>query len=236
MNKIKLTFLVITLALLSANIACGNPEQSWQSHESINAVVTDYLTQHITLSGEYEMTLTPLDERLRLPECSEPLEAFTNHEINRAGRVAVGVRCNAENKWSIFTSSFIKVYQSVVVLVRPVQRGEIITPQHLAIERRDVSSLREDFATQLEQIENKQAVRHLDAGIIMNGRYAVDPKLIKRGEKVMITAAKPGFAIQMNGQSMMEGSKGQLIRVKNINSGRIISATVIEPGRVAVIE
>jgi flagella basal body P-ring formation protein FlgA len=33
---------------------------------------------------------------------------------------------------------------------------------------------------------------------------------------------------------MMDGTKGQRIRVKNENSGRIISATVIEEGLVAV--
>jgi len=38
----------------------------------------------------------------------------------------------------------------------------------------------------------------------------------------------------MNGVAMMDGTKGQLISVKNQNSGRIINATVIEPGLVSV--
>lgn len=232
MNKTQLTFLLIALALTNVSHA---DDEAWQSHESINAVVSDYLTQHITLTGEYEINLVPLDSRLRLSQCPEPLEAFTNSEITHAGRVAVGVRCNAEKKWSIFTSGFIKVYQNVVILVRPLQRGETITAQHLTIERRDVSSLREDFATLPEQLENKQAIRNLDAGMILSSKHAIEPKLIKRGELVMINSDSPGFSIQMSGQAMMDGTKGQLIRVKNNTSGRIISATVIAPGRVAVM-
>lgn len=38
----------------------------------------------------------------------------------------------------------------------------------------------------------------------------------------------------MNGVAMMDGIKGQSIRIKNENSGRIINATVIEPGLVSV--
>ncbi len=223
-------YFLIPLLVLSLN---AQADQPLQSHESIHAVVSDYLTQHIGLNGEYEISLTPLDARLRLPQCSQALEAYTQNDITRAGRVAVGVRCNSENKWSIFTSAIIKVYQNVVVLARPVERGEVISPQHLTIERKDVSSLREDFATQTDEFENKQAVRHLDVGTILSARHAIIPKMIKRGDKVIITSAKPGFMIQMNGQAMTEGSKGQQIKVKNDNSGRIISATVIEPGHVA---
>lgn len=223
-------YFLITALVLSLN---AQADPALQSHESIHAVVSDFLTQHIGLTGEYEITLTPLDARLHLPLCAQPLEAYTQSDITHAGRVAVGVRCNAENKWSIFTSAIIKVYQNVVVLAHPVERGELITPQHLTIERKDVSSLREDFATQADEIENKQAARHLDVGTILSSRHAIIPKIIKRGDKVIITSAKPGFTIQMNGQAMTEGSKGQQIKVKNDNSGRIISATVIEPGQVA---
>lgn len=58
--------------------------------------------------------------------------------------------------------------------------------------------------------------------------------MVKRKDKVTISSAQPGFAIQMSGIAMTDGVKGQLIKVKNENSGRIISATVIEPGQVLV--
>jgi flagella basal body P-ring formation protein FlgA len=123
----------------------------------------------------------------------------------------------------------------VVILSQPIQRGEIITRQHLAIEKREVSNLREDFATQLEQVENKQITRQLNTGTILSLRNLAEPKLIKRGDNVVISTAKPDFSIRMNGVAMMDGIKGQLIKVKNQNSGRIINATVIEPGLVFVI-
>jgi flagella basal body P-ring formation protein FlgA len=229
---IKNVLFILALAFIS--FATAHAEQGSQSHESIAETVKGFIAENINLQGEYEVSLTPLDSRLNLPQCAVPLEAFTTNGLIKAGRMTIGVRCNTEKKWSIFTSAIIKTYQMVVVLSQPIQRGEIFTRQHLAIEKREVSNLREDFVTQIEQIENKQATRQLNTGTILSLRTLVEPKLIKRGDKVVISTTKPDFSIRMSGVAMMDGAKGQLIKVKNQNSGRIINATVIEPGLVSV--
>lgn len=207
---------------------------AFQSHESIYAAVNDHIAQHINIASEYEISITPLDTLLKLPECAEALETFSPGDLLKAGRNSIGVRCTAANKWSIFTSAVIKIYQPVLVLTQAVQRGELITRQHLALERRDVSRLRDDFVTQVEQIENKQAIRALAQGSVVSARSLADPLLVKRGDKVIISAEQTAFSIKMNGTAMMNGSKGQRIPIKNQNSGRIINATVIEPGLVSV--
>lgn len=209
-------------------------EQKLQSHDSIYEFVKETIARNMNATAEYEISVFPLDSQLRLPECAEPLEAFKTDDLIKAGRMSIGVRCSAEKKWSIFTSAVIKAYETVIVLSRPVRRGEIITRQHLAIEKRDVSKLRGDFITQAEQVENKQAAHNAQAGAILGSRSFVEPRLIKRGDKIIINSIQPAFAIRMNGVAMMDGTKGQLIRVKNENSGRIINATVIEPGLVSV--
>ncbi|MCK9397569.1 MAG: flagellar basal body P-ring formation protein FlgA [Methylobacter sp.] len=228
---IKNILLILALAFI---FSTSHAEQGSQSHESIGEAVKEYIAQNINLPGEYEVILIPLDSRLNLPQCAEPLEVFKTTSLIKAGRMTIGVRCNTEKKWSIFTSAVIKTYQVVVVLSQTVQRGAIVTRQHLAIEKREVSNLREDFVTEIEQVENKQATRQLDAGTIISLRSLVEPKLIKRGDKVVITTTKPDFSIRMSGVAMTDGIKGQLISVKNQTSGRIINATVVEPGLVAV--
>lgn len=225
------------LVLLMPTFALVTPvhaEQQFQPHESIYGLVNDYIARHINTTGEYEIDPAPLDSLLKLPACSESLEAFTTADVIKPGRNSIGVRCNADKKWFIFVTATVKVYQQVLVLTQPIQRGEIMTPRHFSLEKRDVSRLNDDFVTQPEQIENKQATRHLPAGAIVGAKNFVDPKLIKRGDKVVISAIQPSFSIRMTGQAMMDGTQGQLIRVKNQNSGRIISATVIEPGLVSV--
>ncbi|MEY3807285.1 MAG: flagellar basal body P-ring formation protein FlgA [Pseudomonadota bacterium] len=225
----------LMLILAFVVFATAHAKQGSQSHESIDETVKAYIAKNINLPGEYEVTVTPLDSRLDLPQCDEPLEAFTTTDAIKAGRVTIGVRCNdIEKKWSIFTSAILKTYQIVVVLSQPIQRGEIITRAHLAMEKRETSNLRDDFVTQLEHVENKQATRQLKVGTILSLKNVVEPILIKRGDKVVISTKKSDFSIKMSGIAITDGIKNQLIKVKNQNSGRIINATVVEPGLVSV--
>lgn len=226
-----LLILIPTLGLS----APASAEPTVQPHETIYTAVNEYIAQHAP-SADYEASLTPLDSQLKLSQCPEPLEIFTSNDLIKAGRNSIGVRCNATNRWSIFISAMIKTFQSVLVLTQPLQRGDNIIRQHLSLEKRDVSSLRGDFITQVEQIENKQAVRPIPAGAILSLRNIAEPKLIKRGDKITISSVQPDFAIRMNGMALMDGTRGQRIRIKNQSSGRVISATVIEPGLVSVTQ
>lgn len=229
---IKHSLVIFALALIF--FTSGHAEEKFQSHNAIYELVKDTLARNINTSAEYEISVVPLDSQLKLPDCPGALEAFPANESITAGRVSTGVRCNAGSKWSITLSAVIKLYETVMVLSRPVERGDLITSQHLAVEKRDVSKLRGDFVTQPEQVENKQAARYLPAGTVLGLKSVTEPRVIKRGDKVVISSTQPAFAIRMNGAAMMDGTKGQRIRVKNENSGRIISATVIEEGLVAV--
>jgi flagella basal body P-ring formation protein FlgA len=225
-----------TLVVLALTLGFFTPihaEQTFQSLDSIYALVKETVAQNIN-AAEYETTVLPLDSQLKLPACAEPLEAFTPTDQIKAGRIALGVRCNGEKKWSIYASAVIKVYETVIVLTQPVQRGETITGQYLMSEKRDVSKLRGDFITQAGQAENKQAARYLPQGAILGLNSIIERKLVKRGDKIIISAIQPALAIRMNGIAMMDGVKNQRIRVKNENSGRIIDATVVEAGLVEV--
>jgi flagella basal body P-ring formation protein FlgA len=229
MIKNTLSVLALSLSLVSISYA----EQNNQSHEAIYELVKQTIVQKIK-ADHYEIDVLPLDNLLKLPECTQALTAVMAGDVVNAGRITVGVRCDTGSKWSIFTSAIVKLFDQVLVLAQPIQQGEIISPQHLTMEKRDVSILRGDFITRVEQLENKQATRYLPKGTILSLKYFAEPLLIKRGDRVTISAIKTTFNIEMKGIAMSDGLKNQRISVKNESSGRIISATVIEAGRVLV--
>jgi flagella basal body P-ring formation protein FlgA len=229
MIKNTLSLLALSLTLVTTSYA----EQNNQSHEAIYELVKQTLTNKIK-ADNYEINVLPLDNLLKLPECTQALTAVMAGDVVNAGRITVGVRCDTGSKWSIFTSAIVKLFDQVLVLAQPIQQGEIISPQHLTMEKRDVSILRGDFITRVEQLENKQATRYLPKGTILSLKYFAEPLLIKRGDRVTISAIKTTFNIEMKGIAMSDGLKNQRISVKNESSGRIISATVIEAGRVLV--
>ncbi len=221
---------VILLLLYSQNSMTAQ----FQTISSIQSAVSRYITKEFKDTSEYDYTLYKLDQRLKLPLCSTPLQVFTQTDTLKAGRNSIGVRCLSKKKWIIFTGAQIRSYREVLVLTHPMRRGEIITENDLAYEKRDVSRLHQGYILNPEQIINKQAKRNISAGIAITRHYFTEPKLIKRGEIVNIQAKLPNCHISMAGIAMMDGRKGQYIRVKNIKSKRIIQATVEKPGQVSV--
>jgi flagella basal body P-ring formation protein FlgA len=226
-------FLILALGFVLW--APAQADDKFQTLASIYGFVKETIENSMDPAGEHEISVLPLDTKLNLAECTKPLEALKANNLIKAGRVSIGVHCGGGKKWTVFVSAVIKVYAPVIVLTRPVQRGEIITRNSLSLERMDISNTRGDYATGFEQVENKEAARNLPSGAIIGLKSIVEPPLIRRKDKVIVSSGgDSGFAVQMSGTALMDGAKGQVIRVKNESSGRVVSGTVIEAGVVLV--
>lgn len=205
-----------------------------QSPESIHNAVRDYIASNLTAT-EYKLRLGQFDNRLQLSLCAEELEIFSHNGALKSGRNSIGVKCNSKKKWTIYNSAIISIYKEVIVLSQAVRRGDIFTRNSLQVEKKDLSTLRSGYLSDPKLIINKQASRNLRLGSVIYKSNLTEPRLIKRGEKVYINASTSNIDISMAGIAMMDGIKGQNIRVKNIKSKRFIQATVVKPGQVAVM-
>lgn len=58
------------------------------------------------------------------------------------------------------------------------------------------------------------------------------PILVKRNQNVLIRIERPGFLITAAGKTMQDGSAGEYIKVRNMDSQRIIMARISEDGSV----
>lgn len=229
----KLLRFILTLLLLM-HTALTFAGQKNQPVSSIQNVIGNFIGKNFNGTAQYEYNLSPIDPRLRLPLCSEPLQVYSQTGALNPGRNTIGVQCHGDKKWNIYTTAQIKAYMKVLAVSKPIRRGEIITPSHLTLQRQDIATLRRGYLVNADAIVNKQAKHHLAIGAIVNRSDFVEPKIVKRGEKVNIVATSTHFSISMNGIALTDGHKNQRIRVRNVNSKRIIQATVIKPGLVSV--
>jgi len=223
-----------TLLILSLLFVQNTPAKPGQNLETVKSAIKEYLSNNIT--GRYKqhkIFVDAIDPRLKLPECSESLKIVTHKQI-KLGRNSIGVSCKGSQSWNIFHTATVTAYENIVVLKKPVQRGDIFTAQHLMLQNQEISRLRNNFFTDTNQVINKQARKNFSSGKILTAKNMTEANLIKRGQKITIAATSSGFDIQMSGHAMQNGIKGQRIAVKNENSQRIIQATVIEPGLVNV--
>jgi flagella basal body P-ring formation protein FlgA len=60
-------------------------------------------------------------------------------------------------------------------------------------------------------------------------------KRVKRGNQVEIIAISQGLQVRMMGKALADGGLGDRIKVKNLNSGRVITGTVAGTGLIHVL-
>jgi flagella basal body P-ring formation protein FlgA len=77
-------------------------------------------------------------------------------------------------------------------------------------------------------------LRSVTAGMLLSTAMLKPAILIKRGEKVIISAESSSLQVKMEGLALQAGAKGELIEVKNLSSRQVIEAEVIAPGLVRV--
>jgi len=119
-------------------IALAAPMQSLQS---IQDAVRTFVKSALDAEGKYELEQQPLDSHLQLPQCDEDLQAFSQTGELKAGRMTIGVRCKGSKKWQIYSLVSIKSYKNVLVLSKPLRRGEMIHAEDLVSENREVGGL-----------------------------------------------------------------------------------------------
>lgn len=230
-----ITKLLLVILFIISSYAQSSVAATIQSVASIQAAIDDYIALNLTSNIEYKIRHSHLDKRLKLSFCSQPLEIFNTIGSLKPGRNSIGVKCEGEKRWTIFTSVIIRQYKNVVILRQAIRRGEIFNASLIQLEKREVSTLRSGYILDPDIIIKKQATRNLSAGKVITPLNFSEAKIIKRGERVTITTSQANLSISMAGIALMDGVKGQLIKVKNSKSQQIIQGTVSRPGQIVVL-
>ncbi len=90
------------------------------------------------------------------------------------------------------------------------------------------------YVTDVKQALNKVAKRTLPAGRPISLSALGDPVLVERGQNTKLVFNAGDLVITASGVSMEPGSAGDFIKVRNVDSGRIVSGTVLSDGSVRV--
>ncbi|VAW63981.1 Flagellar basal-body P-ring formation protein FlgA [hydrothermal vent metagenome] len=207
-----------------------------ESHSHIIQTSRQFLDANIDASAysRVEIKMGHLDPRLRLTKCEVPLTTSLAAGSRFAGKTTVHIRCSGAAPWTAFLSSHIRLYANVIKTAQPLTRGHILQKSDLIEGEENLGQLKYGFFTETQNLLGKQLTRRLPQNKIIKANYIKSPTLIKRGELVSIIAENSGYSVKMTGTAMMNGARGERIRVKNLSSKRIIEGIVKASGVVSI--
>jgi flagella basal body P-ring formation protein FlgA len=128
----------------------------------------------------------------------------------------------------------LNLYDEVVVTSHRLRRNSILSEDDLTMTRCKVTGFAHQLIPSIPDAVGLQLSKTLGSGAILLTRYVKRPPLVLRGDLVTIIAKNKQLTITAQGEAKSKGAKGDMVKIKNLASRRIISAKVIGQGLVEV--
>lgn len=226
------TALLASFATAPAN--AGNPQIDGQMNQAIQRYLQQWLAKEATSRQWLEMHFshsdTPLSSSAQLAPCSQPLQVNGGNNANLAHQ-RLTLACAAP-AWTLVVNVEVQVLLPVLFSTQVIERGDSITAAMLKRQEVDVAKAMRGFYQREEQLIGMGAKRRIRENQQLSQELISLPLLVHRGDKVKVVAGRDGIAASVSGEAQENGAEGELIRVKNISSGKNISAKVLEAGLV----
>ncbi|CAG4970268.1 flagellar basal body P-ring formation chaperone FlgA [Novilysobacter luteus] len=169
-----------------------------------------------------------VDPNLRMAACSSPLQA-----VPTSARV-VHVRCPDQPGWQLYVPVQVRDVEQVLVVTGPVQAGETITADMLAMRRRDMAGAGDGFADAAALV-GQTANRSLAPGAAPTADDVVEGPMLRRGDPVVLVSRAGGIEVRVAGRALGRAARGGAISVENLQSRRIVRGRVVGAGVVEVM-
>jgi flagella basal body P-ring formation protein FlgA len=192
--------------------------------------VEDYLATS-QIEGRFEIEVRQLDPRMRMAHCDKELTASLESPTP-VGRVTTRVRCEGSSPWTVYVPAQVRLYRTVVTAVRPLKRDAVVTEQDVAMRERDIGLLGQGFLSSMDQALGQKVLRPMVIDQILAPNFLEQPQMVRKGDQVVITARSGSISVRMPGEALSDGTFNEQIRVRNLNSKRVIKANITGPGQV----
>ncbi|TWT43018.1 flagellar basal body P-ring biosynthesis protein FlgA [Thalassoglobus neptunius] len=164
---------------------------------------------------------------------------FPRHQIWGRRLVQVRALCDEDLIWSDRVPMVISRQRRVLTARMDIPRDEIVSPEMFEMKSLfDFGGLQ---SPTFEQVIGKRTVKMVEAGTVVTVDDLVDVQPVNRDvvihvrDAVRLVAETRGLRFVVpRAQAMQTGRVGQLIRVKNLESNRIVTARVVGAGEAVV--
>ncbi|MDW2983341.1 MAG: flagellar basal body P-ring formation chaperone FlgA [Rhodanobacter sp.] len=213
-----------------------NAAAATQSPDSVRAAAEQALHERYALPGSrVVVSSAPLDLRLRLDACREPLRAVISPYAAAAPHMTVRVQCPQPGGWTVRVPLQLQLFRNVLVTSRPLLRGDGLDVADVRAEERDVTRLGYGYLENLAQVAGRTLARSLPAGSVLSPGALGGRRMVRAGDRVEMVARLDGIEVRAAGVAMGSGDNGARLRVRNENSGKVVEAMVSAPGVVVAL-
>lgn len=208
--------------------------EDYQSHDRIVEAATLHAQREHRDAQRTTINITPPDKRLKLQPCVSELRVFWPPGSLTSGSTTLGVECLEPRPWKIHLRAVITVFDFVAVVSVPVRRGDVVSSDNIELRLTDISGVPNGTTQDYSPWTAYRFKRQVAPGRPLTVGMIEPPKLVQKGESVIIINRSSKLTVRMQGTALSDGVEGARIRVLNNSSERIVQGKVVSAGLIQV--
>ena len=222
-----LLFLIVNSA--QANAVTGN---------EIKALIINYLDNkninskpiikenRVFKKCGHELNIRPLFNNFKtvIVSCNKPL------------KWQITIRTNANSTPKIHSKKKInKISNSIklITLRNNLKKGEVIQKHDLKFDYK-TNSVGNGFFESFDKLVGRKINQNLSKGQVIKIRHLEENFMVSEGQSIIIFSDLYGVNVRMQGNALENGHFNELIKVKNISSGKIVQGRVINEKKILI--
>lgn len=226
---------VVALLSLLFPVTAVPAETPVSAQAQISAAIDHYLGDlQSSRYSRMEANVQPLDARLRLAPCSQPLQVEHQPRDRVGGRITFKVDCSEAGGWTVRIPANLQVFDYVVVAATSIPMGTQLSGSELTEQEMDVALQYRGYYRSIDEVRGFVTRRPIPAGQVLSPVTVNPAHLVTKGETVTILAESPGLSIRSVGVALMNGAMGDVIQVKNTKSNKVVEGRISGPGQIKV--
>jgi flagellar basal body P-ring formation protein FlgA len=217
------TLLMVAVPTLGA----GNGPVAMESIAHIEKAAHSYVESLLPPgSGDAQITVLPIDSRLRLAQCGSALAAQLPPGTNLTARATVNVSCAGPVHWSVYVPVVVESRIAVLVLKHAVARQSRLTADDVTLDTRRMAGTVTAYLSSVSELAGRTVRRPLPIGTALSVEMFDADTVVHRGQEVTLVAGGGAIEIRAAGRAMTDAPAGARIQVQNLSSMTVVEGVV----------
>ena len=227
---------VLIAVLLTAAAAAADTVTAKAIHQAIDLFVRSELEGEMEEGERVEVkTRWQHDIELEAKGATEvQLRRLSSRPLRGPTVLRVTVLLDGKIQREMSVTADIRFFRPVLVASRSVRRGENLTAGMFEVAERDITSLKNGFYADVDELDNLRARRTVAVKNVLTHKHVEKVPVVQKGEQVVLVAQMENLRISTVGIALQDGGVGVRIRVRNQDSGKVIYGEVLDQQTVKV--
>lgn len=159
-----------------------------------------------------------------------PHVELTSSQEMVTSRMNFDVKCADAKGWSVSVAVRPDVFVAVVMPRGVIERNSVLTADDLEMKKYNISAQRNGLIMSLDEAIGLTSKRTLQPGKPLTHAELLAPLMVKRNQPVTLVSHEGNITASADGVALKDGRKGDVVKIRNTNSQRIVNGVVADTG------